>query len=328
LPLTCGGLRSTLFITSLNQATETFVNGKKKELNMFSRLDVLGYFVPNTILSQIFCEFLSLEDMCRFDTAICNKKRRLLFLDCIGSESCICFGNIDRNLSSYTISWLHIRSIKIRHLRCKQITNDIAVKISSFGSCLHSLSIRDIYRNFDDQKLIQIVESCHNIERVKLIECEKITDEGILKIADECPHLNFLKLFLLHEITDVSLARVGDRCPNLHTLKLSYCFRITNISIIKVVEGCPDLHSLSLCCIHNISDMSIFKLAENCPNLLNLDLQWCDRITDTSIMSLSEGCPKLHLSLHNCTGIAMSKSKTMLRELNPNFKSSSERDYS
>lgn len=105
--------------------------------------DVLGHFVPNTILCQIFSQFLSLKDVCRFDTAMRNKYRRLIFLECISSEFCIWLGDKDRDLGSRAIFWLKNRSVKVRHLKCSQITDDIAEVISGFGSCLHWLSIYD-----------------------------------------------------------------------------------------------------------------------------------------------------------------------------------------
>lgn len=109
---------------------------------MSSKADVLGYFVPTALLSQIFSTLLSLEDICRFDSAICNKIKRLLYLECIQSASCICVGEKDQDLSSNAISWLRYRSIKIRHLKCSRINDDIAIKIGAFGSCLRLLSIR------------------------------------------------------------------------------------------------------------------------------------------------------------------------------------------
>jgi hypothetical protein len=195
-------------------------------------LDVLNYFVPNSILSEIFCELLSLEDICRFDTAICNKERRLLFLDCVGSETCIWLGNINQELTSLAISWLHIRSIKIRHLRCNHVTNDIASKISSFGSCLYWLKIRDTC--MVDESLIRIVECCPNLESVKLSGCHDITDKSISKLADKCPHLNSLDL-IGSWITDISVVRVAEKCLKLHTLDLGGSNDITDTSIVRYI---------------------------------------------------------------------------------------------
>ncbi len=111
--------------------------------NMASKFDILDFFVPNAILSEIFSQLLSLEDICQFDSAMCNKNRRNVFLEFITSEYCILLGNRDRIFGFNLITWLHTRSIKIRHLKCEKITDDISSKIGDMGSCLLWLSLKD-----------------------------------------------------------------------------------------------------------------------------------------------------------------------------------------
>jgi hypothetical protein len=110
---------------------------------MASKFDILGLFVTNGILSEIFSQLLSLQDICQFDSAMCNKNRRNVFLEFIRSEYCIFLGNKDRNFSSNAISWLHTLSIKIRHLNCDLITDEISSKIGDMGSCLYWISLKD-----------------------------------------------------------------------------------------------------------------------------------------------------------------------------------------
>lgn len=111
--------------------------------NMATKSDVLGLFIPNSILGYIFASYLSLEDISRFDIAISNKKRRPMLLECIGLESCIWMGSKETELSSSMIPWLCNRSIKICNLICNQVYFDIAVKIFSIGSSISWLSIED-----------------------------------------------------------------------------------------------------------------------------------------------------------------------------------------
>jgi hypothetical protein len=44
-----------------------------------AKLNVFRYFVSDSIFSQIFAELLSLKDICRFDSAICNKQKNQYF---------------------------------------------------------------------------------------------------------------------------------------------------------------------------------------------------------------------------------------------------------
>jgi hypothetical protein len=111
--------------------------------DMTSESEILDYFLPSVLHIKIFSQFLSLKDISQFDVAICNKIRRLLFLEIVGSESCIWLGHKTQNLDCDAISWLKTRSIKVRHLMCNRFTYNTAIKINEFGSCLHWLRIKD-----------------------------------------------------------------------------------------------------------------------------------------------------------------------------------------
>jgi hypothetical protein len=318
-------------------------------VEMSSRLDVLGYFVPTIILSEIFSQLLSLEDICRFDLALCNNLIRPIYMKCIGSESCIWLGDRRRNFNSNVISWLYTRSIKVRHLMCKKITDDAAVKIGSFGSCLHWLSISDI--NMKRKNVITIIDGCPNLQSFELFGSRNTTDDVIIRLAENCPHLHSLCLGYCHYITDGSIVRlaeihpnlnslslaaciyitntsivsIADRCPNLHTLNLQGCTNITDVSVIRIAEACPDLRSLNVSSLcprtsnENINDISVIRLAESCPKLNSLDLRNCSHITDASIVRLSKGCPDMHtLNLYKCDGVTMKNKE--LKEIFPNLK--------
>lgn len=141
-------------------------------LDMSLESEVLGHALPDAILSLIISQFLSLEDISVFDIAICNKNRRLSFLECVKSESCIWPGNKQRDFSCFAmpsceciihprLSWLLSRCMKIRHLLCNGVTHDIAARISEFGNSLHWVSIED--SRMADMSVIKIVRGCPNL---------------------------------------------------------------------------------------------------------------------------------------------------------------------
>jgi hypothetical protein len=290
---------------------------------MSSNLDILGYFMPDAILPLIFSELLSLQDICRFDRALCNKKKRLLFLDCIRSESCIWLGDKDRDFNSNMISWLNSRSIKIRRLKCNRISNTIAVKVGHIGSSLHWLSIKD--RNMTDENLGKIIDGCPNLQSVELYECRNITDDSIIRLIEMCPHLNSLDLTCCYKTTDLSVVSLAEQCPDLYSLNLDRCNNVTDSSITELAEKCSNLNTLNLSRLY-VTDISITRLAENCPHLHCLDVSNCYNITDSSMLILAEKCHHLQrLNLSNCTGITMSMTK--LKELFPNTKSFNYQNY-
>jgi hypothetical protein len=264
--------------------------------------------VPNAILAEIFSELLSLADLCRFDSAICNKKRRTLFLNCIGSESCILMGDKNQRFGSDTISWLYTRSLRIRHLRCHRVCSDTAVQIGSIGNSTHSLSIDYAYLTHDS--LCIIVTGCPNLRSIELLDCGilgSITDYSIIRLVDGCPHLHTFNLTNCQNITDMGVIRLVEGCPNLYSLSLGWCNEVTDLSIIKVAEICCNLRSLKISGL-SITDKSIIQLAERCHNLYSLDISYCTHITDESIIRLSKGCHNLHdLNVWGCNNISMSE---------------------
>ncbi len=96
--------------------------------------NILYHYLPKEILGHIFSvDYLSLQDISRFDVAICNHEKRPGFLDCIGSLSCIWSGDGERPVSSEGMSWLSNRNIKIKYLNCGAVTDDMALIIAGFG---------------------------------------------------------------------------------------------------------------------------------------------------------------------------------------------------
>lgn len=234
--------------------------------------DVLDYFVPNSLLAEIFSKLLLLDDVCRFDSALCNKQKRPSFIECIGSQFCVWLGDKDRDFTSDGISWLKIRSIKINNLICSRITDELAVKIGDVGSCLHWLSFKS-HSQFTksqndlltDQALVKLLVGCPNLHALDVSECKYITDGNVVQIA---------------------------LCSRLNKLNLSGCIRVSDISVIKLADNCSQLRKLSLYRCPLIKDMSIVRLVEKCHNLYSLDLRWCN-VTNVSVIKIGEGCPYL-----------------------------------
>jgi F-box/leucine-rich repeat protein 2/20 len=222
---------------------------------MSSNSNVLSYFLPNSILLEIFSKLLSVNDICRFDSAICNKHGRLQFLEVIGSEYCILKGDQYQDFSSVAVSWLKSRSIKIRYLKCTRITDDIAIKIASIGSWLHWLSFND-----------------NNKNRRKRV----VTDTGIVKTVEGCPNLHTLNMSFCNDITDISVIKVAEGCPNLHTIDLEGCSHITNTSIKRVAKSSHNLQILDVSRCRNITEPSLTSIVDQCPNLKVMNLDGCN----------------------------------------------------
>lgn len=58
-----------------------------------------------------------------------------------------------------------------------------------------------------------LAQHCHNIERLDLSDCKKITDQAIYAISKHCSKLTAINLESCVNITDKSLKNVADGCP-------------------------------------------------------------------------------------------------------------------
>jgi hypothetical protein len=223
---------------------------------------------------------------------MCNEKRRVSFLDLMGSEYCISVGDKIQDFSSNMISWFKNRSLKIRHLKCNKITVDEAAKIESFGSCLLWLSIED-ERKQDNEKYF-LRNYTYGIRKIGLRET------CMIGLVGKCPNLVTLDISWSNKITDKCIAKIVEGCPHIQSLNLSHCIDITDTGIIRLAEGYPNLNSLYLSGgLHHITDLGLVRLTECCPRLHTIDLSnYCNtpgiRFTDTGLIRLSEGCPLLH----------------------------------
>jgi hypothetical protein len=258
-------------------------------------MDIFVFYVPDTILSQIFANYLSLDDVSRFDIAICDRNKRPQFLDCLKSDHCVWFGSKDEDFGSDKITWLRRRSMKIRHLICNRISKNraLAKTISGFGSSLSWLSIQD--GRISNKKIAKIVYGCRNLQYLNLSNCDKITDISIRKVGRALANLQELTLSQCDKITDVGIIKIAEGCHSLRDLILRNCYSITDSSIIRIAEGCPNLQCLTLNG-DKITDACIISIAEGCLNLHSLSLTCfgnTDSITDSSIMRIAEKCRNL-----------------------------------
>jgi hypothetical protein len=283
--------------------------------------EVLNYFLPNAILSQIFSQFLTIDDISRFDVALCNRRRRPFFLKCIQSKSCIWIGSKQQDFNQDLVtrpklggmnatSWMKARSIKIRHLMASCTTPDMAIDIGSFGRCLHWLSIgcvnylsrkREGHELISDASFLKITETCCLLQSLTLRFC-MVTDITMSRIAEGCPDLKELDLICCNEITDLGIIYLTERCHNLRHFAFTECENISDVCIIRISETCPMLQSLSFK-FGEVTDDGLSGIAKGCPNLQSLIIKGCVNISDVGIEMVAKGCPnllKLRLKYCDC----------------------------
>mmetsp|Transcript_32323 Transcript_32323/g.30830 ORF Transcript_32323/g.30830 Transcript_32323/m.30830 type:complete len:259 (+) Transcript_32323:44-820(+) len=251
--------------------------------------NILGIYLPNEILSGIFCENLSIEDFTRFDTAILNKTRRVAFLSLIGSERCIFNGRKATRFYHHTsgprkfILWVILRCIRLKELACNpHLYENESFHFSNRGQLLQKPKLSSDYRNED---VMTKISKCCNLTQLTM-DCRSITDVTLISIANNCRSIIAFTLTFSEFITDCGILKIADSYPDLIELNMSGCEKMTDKSIVRVAECCPNLKHLCLSDYKNMTDMSIIRITECCPLLLKLRL-YCCPITDVSGMRVS-----------------------------------------
>jgi hypothetical protein len=107
-------------------------------------INIFHYSIPKELIELILSKFLCHKDVCRFDTAMCNTKKRRLFIENIRSNACAWQVDINQQIKSKEISWLNSRKIKIRSLYCNTLSRNTIAKLGHsivLYGCCSSLSI-------------------------------------------------------------------------------------------------------------------------------------------------------------------------------------------
>lgn len=186
--------------------------------------------------------------------AICNHANRSTLLSSIAGEDSVWKGDKDRVFNTTEISWLSMRNMKVRQLKCNGVSVDIAEKIAALGMYLHALVISD--RSITDGTLIRIIEGYPYLGRIDVNKCPEISDISLSKIEEVSPGLKSLNVSGLTTITDTVIIQISEACPDMEYPNLSNCYLLTDAAVIKIAESFPNLKALYLQSCRNVSDYS------------------------------------------------------------------------
>lgn len=183
-----------------------------------------------------------------------------------------------------------------------------------------SKSIKNLYiqSQLSAEAALAIIE---NSPLLRSFEMETDTfipsDSFLNQMAESCPQLNHLKIVNADQLTNSSLQMIAKYCINLKSISLSgdYC-DITDDGMLQLACSCQELESLSLSienrsprsnsnAIAHISDAALSTLACKCRNLSELRLGCYSHVSDAGFIAVAESCLKLiKLSIHNKLGEA------------------------
>ena len=171
----------------------------------------------NSDLLNLILQYLELPDIARFDTAICDKNFRKIFLHNLAMY--VYDGNKNTTYSNCYFQWLFSRKIRIYSLTCNN---------KQFHLLLHE----------NKNSSVNILEY---LEYIDLSTCSYIVDSLILKLLEYTKKLKSVNVSRLITISDLSLRYLADNCEKLETLNVQNCLYITLGGIDYVKNKFPNI---------------------------------------------------------------------------------------
>ena len=244
------------------------------------------------------------------------------------------YGNNNNNII-YKILLKHKNILTKIILEFQDINNS---HINKFTDKLTYINL-NYCQKIDNDALIHIANTCHNLIHLELYIIPNLSDEGLKQIIMKCPKLIYLNLSGCSHFGEGSLLLLPQYLPKIEFLDLTRNYDLTDKCLEEIVKGCKDLKHLNLyalpklemnflknmncinlefldlCGNQNIIDEHFKKVAEKINNIKSLNLSWCTGLTDKTIEYMFSENKNQNLeliSLHGILGIT-DKSITILR---------------
>ncbi|KAF3962852.1 hypothetical protein CMV_012692 [Castanea mollissima] len=188
-----------------------------------------------------------------------------------------------RNISKDPSMW---NSIDMRNLGDRDVDCDLE-KMCNHAidrSCGHLQDINVEYFGTDNL-LAYITQSSSQLRRLRLVCCDRISDEGLSKVAAKLSLLEELDITLC-SLSKESLEVVGRCCPLLKSFKWNQQWYATDglsqtecdEEAVAIAKNMPELCHLQL--IGNqLTNDGLQAILDGCPHLESLDLRKCFNVT-------------------------------------------------
>jgi hypothetical protein len=233
---------------------------------------------PDDVYLYVISKWISPDDLCHFDSSMCNFEQRKYFLLLMGSETFSIIGHdssVRYSIMKFGLynKWLADRSIKVRNL-------------CLFGS-----------------KQIFFSSLNHNFEQIRKLELAYVngfvTYFSELSILNSCKLLNDLTLWDVESFNELFENVQNNLLSNVIKLKLisSNCIPIRAHVTASFAEQCSSLVYLHLCDNYN-NEMpgvvtQLVRLLNANPNLLCITLQNAN-LDDRILVAIQKTCRNVH----------------------------------
>jgi hypothetical protein len=224
--------------------------------------------LPQDIYRIIF-EYVTLEELLRFDSASTSQHARTLLLSALDGISLPFLHEFP--LTTKAVNWILLRNISVQEIAFQEFGDNAFEIISKFRLTIKSISFA---------------------------KYTMLTDDQFIKIG-HCPSLNsiLVKSCYAH---GTELEHLLTHNPQLEQLDLGDT-ELPHETVSVIANHCPNLTHLILTDNSWVTDDSISLLVRGCPNLKYIDLRWTDVTLESTARLVVHSFP--HLSYISTTHI-------------------------
>lgn len=291
----------------------------------------MNLFVLSNYNVAYIISILDVQSLCAFDSAICNREYRELFLKSVREIKVHEHKALDGWLYSISaLKWIISRRYSPRDLQVVtgshylffdgidfSILKSIGLQKSKFFmKSIHlpqSIQISDHDLNFihDCPQLTSIDlqgcqgitnaglrllgDACPQLESINLRNCRSFSDNGISDLARKCSKLKDVNVISCNTLTDHSISILAQLCPLLQSIRLDHSRTITAQSMVTLGQECPQLQNITLNCCINLTEDDLLILVKCCPNLKSITLSYSKQVSEHAVAALRVNMPQLHI---------------------------------
>ena len=184
---------------------------------------------------------------------------------------------------------------ELREITLKKMISmpDGCLSISAQGCPkLTSLAIRD--SDITDAAISYLAGDYHNLERLTIEHCKKISNTGLIAIASCCPGLQSITILSCPNISNEGLTAIALRCRHLKSVRL-YGSKISDTNLTDFAKNSRNLRSVEFSFCNRITSSGLSVLAAKCTQLDCIYVAMCRNINRTeNIISLRKRYSRAH----------------------------------
>jgi hypothetical protein len=147
------------------------------------------------------------------------------------------------------------------------------------------------------------VKGFPKLTELDLSGCQRISDQSVLQLANSCCDMEVLSLKLCLKLTDRSLSVVLNNLGKLRSLNLKRCGRMTNEAFANF--SCKDLLQLNVNYCTSITPNALLKVISVAPLLANISFHYVSMLSDEDLTNLGKFIERyFSISSYSCASSA------------------------